>query len=72
MKVGSVSGITEFHARLFSTTETGGLFAALRKLAQLESPRQLSEIEEPMDGWYAWYDGGEEESMTPALAPQPA
>ncbi len=70
MKVGSVSGITEFHARLFSTTEQDGLFAALRKLAQLESPRRFSELEEPMDGWYAWYDD-REESMALALAPQP-
>ncbi len=75
MKVRNVSGIGEFHARLFSATEAtaegGTLFGALRKLTQLEDPRQLSENDTTMSGWSPWVEG-EDDSLTPALAGLPA
>lgn len=75
MKVCNVSGIGEFHARLFSATEstpeTGALFGALRKLTQLEDPRQLSENDTTLSGWSPWVEG-EDDSLTPAHAGLPA
>lgn len=70
MKVCNVSGIGEFHARLFSGAETGKLFGALRKVAALENPRLLSEGEETMGGWFPWVDGKDESVAAPAFAAQ--
>jgi hypothetical protein len=70
MKVCNVNGIGEFHARLFSGAETSKLFGALRKLAQLDDPRLLSESkEDTLDGWPVWTDT---ENAVPAAVPQPA
>lgn len=72
MKVCNVTGIGEFHARLFSGAETSKLFGALRKMTTIENPRMLSEGEETLGGWFPWVDGMDEAAAPPAFAALPA
>jgi hypothetical protein len=57
--------IRDFHSKFVSGGERNTLFAALRRLSSLESPKRLIALADASGGWPVWDDAT---SVPPAMA----
>ncbi|HYO14398.1 MAG TPA: hypothetical protein VE685_14475 [Thermoanaerobaculia bacterium] len=62
--------IHEFHLKFVSSTEEGGLLAALRRLSRLEDPQaMMSDDDTIANDWIVWTEAEPGLALSPVPAP---